>query len=80
MIEPDWQHALFTQAPPRLGNQYRGDPLLASWLRRTFPQDLAREVEAELDELGGVESALTKIAIDRFTSGDLIGTSKRRQS
>jgi alkylation response protein AidB-like acyl-CoA dehydrogenase len=54
MIEQDWQHALFTQAPPRLGNQYRGDPLLASWLRRTFPQDLAREVEAELDELGGV--------------------------
>jgi alkylation response protein AidB-like acyl-CoA dehydrogenase len=54
MTQQDWQQALFTQAPPRLGNQYRDDPLLTSWLRRTMPDEVARDVTVELDELGGI--------------------------
>jgi len=54
MTTLDWRQALFTQSPPKLGNQYRDDPLLGSWLRRTFPKDAARELEAELDGLGAV--------------------------
>jgi alkylation response protein AidB-like acyl-CoA dehydrogenase len=42
----------FTQAPPQLGNQYRDDPLLVSWLHRTLPLKRARVFEAEIDELG----------------------------
>lgn len=54
MNDPNWQQSLFTQAPPELGNQYRDDPLLASWLRRTLPADVLRELAPELDELGDV--------------------------
>jgi len=43
---------MFTQAPPQLGNQYRDDPLLGGWLRRTLPVDVYRKLEEELDELG----------------------------
>ncbi len=50
----DWQDALFTQAAPRLGNQFRDDPLMGSWLRRSFPPDLARSLAGELDELGAL--------------------------
>src|SRR5512141_604029 len=59
MTTPGSTQALFTQAPPQLGNQFRDDPLLASWLRRTIPSAAAREIAAELDELG------------RITGGDL---------
>jgi alkylation response protein AidB-like acyl-CoA dehydrogenase len=52
MIESHWQDALFTQAAPELGNQYRDDPLLESWLRRTVPADVLSALEPELDELG----------------------------
>ena len=44
----------FTQSPPRLGNQYRDDALLVSWLHRTLPLARLREFEAEIDELGAV--------------------------
>jgi alkylation response protein AidB-like acyl-CoA dehydrogenase len=54
MIDQNWQQALFTQAAPELGNQYRDDPLLAGWLRRALPADVLRAVEPELDELGGI--------------------------
>ena len=54
MTDHDWQSALFTQAAPELGNQYRDDPLLAGWLRRALPADVMRSIEPELDELGGV--------------------------
>ena len=50
----NWQDALFTQAAPQLGNQFRDDPLLGSWLRRTLPADAARELTDELDELGAL--------------------------
>ncbi len=54
MTVPISTQALFTQAPPQLGNQFRDDPLLASWLRRTIPAEAAREIAAELDELGRI--------------------------
>ena len=54
MIESNWQDSLFTQSAPELGNQYRDDPLLGSWLRRTLPAESLRELEPELDELGAV--------------------------
>jgi alkylation response protein AidB-like acyl-CoA dehydrogenase len=54
MIEPQWQQALFTQSAPELGNQYRDDPLLVSWLRRTLSAESLQDLEPELDELGGV--------------------------
>jgi alkylation response protein AidB-like acyl-CoA dehydrogenase len=44
--------APFTQPPPRLGNQYRDDPLLGSWLRRTLSLAQMRDFEPEIDELG----------------------------
>jgi alkylation response protein AidB-like acyl-CoA dehydrogenase len=54
MTDPHWQQALFTQAAPELGNQYRDDPLLAGWLRRTVPDSVMQPLEAELDELGAL--------------------------
>ena len=54
MTPTNWQQALFTQAAPELGNQYRDDPLLAGWLRRALPAGLLRDLEPELDELGGL--------------------------
>jgi len=50
----EWPQAPFTQAAPPLGNQYRDDRLLRSWLRRALAPDVARSIEAELDELGAV--------------------------
>ena len=44
--------ALFTQSPPSLGNSFRDDSLLRSWLSRNLPQDRRDDLEAELDELG----------------------------
>jgi alkylation response protein AidB-like acyl-CoA dehydrogenase len=44
----------FFQEPPRLGNQFDDDPLLASWLRRTLPPALANELRVELQELGAI--------------------------
>jgi len=54
MTDPHWQQALFTQAAPELGNQYRDDPLLAGWLRRTVPAGVLQSLEPELDELGAL--------------------------
>jgi len=42
----------FFQDPPRLGNQYDGDLMLRSWLERTLPDPVRREVEPELREMG----------------------------
>jgi acyl-CoA dehydrogenase len=52
MTDNDWRQALFTQAAPELGNQYRDDPLLRSWLRRTLPAGMLSALEPELDEIG----------------------------
>jgi acyl-CoA dehydrogenase len=42
----------FFQTPPSLGNQYDDDPVLRGYLDRTLPQDVLRELEPELRELG----------------------------
>src|SRR5829696_3701329 len=42
----------FRQEPPRLGNQYEDDRALRSYLKRTLPPDVLREVEPSLSELG----------------------------
>src|SRR6188472_1818271 len=54
-MHPDnWQETLFTQAPPALGNSFRDDPLLATWLRRTLPNAHSATLNPELDEIGAV--------------------------
>jgi len=45
-------NALFTQTPPRLGNQYRDDAFLRAYLRRVLPPEVLREIEPQLEELG----------------------------
>lgn len=50
----DWRDALYTQAPPTLGNQYDDDPLLASWIARSLPPPVARAAIDELRELGAL--------------------------
>jgi alkylation response protein AidB-like acyl-CoA dehydrogenase len=42
----------FQQAPPRLGNQYEDDPVLRSYLARTVPTEMLREIEPTLVEMG----------------------------
>ncbi|MCA1619698.1 MAG: acyl-CoA dehydrogenase family protein [Acidobacteria bacterium] len=42
----------FRQEPPRLGNQYEEDRALRSYLKRTLPPGVLREVEPSLAEMG----------------------------
>jgi acyl-CoA dehydrogenase len=42
----------FHQAPPTLGNQYEDDSVLRSYLRRSVPADVLREIEPALVEMG----------------------------
>jgi acyl-CoA dehydrogenase len=42
----------FQQAPPTLGNQYEDDSILRSYLRRSVPADVLREIEPTLVEMG----------------------------
>ncbi|MBC8031825.1 MAG: acyl-CoA dehydrogenase family protein [Pyrinomonadaceae bacterium] len=42
----------FQQQPPVLGNQYEDDRVLRSYLTRTLPPEMLREVEPALAELG----------------------------
>jgi acyl-CoA dehydrogenase len=42
----------FRQEPPRLGNQYEDDRALRSYLKRTLPPEVLRDVEPSLAELG----------------------------
>ena len=44
--------SIFVQSPPRLGNQYRDDAFLKSWLRRKLPAGVLRDIEGELAEMG----------------------------
>jgi alkylation response protein AidB-like acyl-CoA dehydrogenase len=44
--------SLFIQSPPRLGNQYRDDVFLRSYLRRKLPADVLAQIEAEFDDMG----------------------------
>lgn len=41
-----------TQAPPELGNQYTDDRVLASYLKRTVPEDVRADIEESLHTLG----------------------------
>lgn len=42
----------FIQAPPTLGNQFQTDRVLRSYLARTLPADVRRDVEPTLDAMG----------------------------
>ncbi|HET7844547.1 MAG TPA: acyl-CoA dehydrogenase family protein [Xanthomonadales bacterium] len=42
----------FTQSPPELENQYRGDRVLRSLLRRALAPEVLAAIEPELDEVG----------------------------
>jgi alkylation response protein AidB-like acyl-CoA dehydrogenase len=42
----------FQQTPPGLGNQYEDDRCLQSYLRRTLPAEMLREIEPALFEMG----------------------------
>ena len=54
MQADNWRQALFTQTPPTLGNSFRDDPLLGSWLRRTLPNAICAVLNPELDDIGAV--------------------------
>jgi acyl-CoA dehydrogenase len=45
---------IFIQSPPSLGNQYRDDAFLQSYLRRKLPAQMLSEIGGGLDELGGL--------------------------
>ena len=45
-------HTPFNQPAPQLGDQYQGDRVLRSYLRRALPTDVMRSVEAELASMG----------------------------
>lgn len=42
----------FFQTPPELGNQYTADRMMRSYLARTLPKDVLRDIEPSLDALG----------------------------
>jgi alkylation response protein AidB-like acyl-CoA dehydrogenase len=42
----------FEQAPPTLGNQYQDDRMLRSYLARVCPEEMLRQIEPSLFELG----------------------------
>ena len=42
----------FRQSPPRLANQFDDDRVLASYLARTLPPEVLRDIEPELRDLG----------------------------
>jgi alkylation response protein AidB-like acyl-CoA dehydrogenase len=75
MIDSGWREALFTQSAPELGNQYRDDPLLASWLRRALPAESMKVLEPELDELGAVAGG----PLYRLQLADRLNEPKLRQ-
>src|SRR5436190_14794788 len=48
----------FFQEPPRLGNAYDEDPMLADALCRLLPSDVLRAIEPELREVGELSARL----------------------
>ncbi|MBI2390313.1 MAG: acyl-CoA dehydrogenase family protein [Deltaproteobacteria bacterium] len=42
----------FFQTPPSLGNQFRDDRVLRSWLARALPPDARRDIEPSLEAMG----------------------------
>lgn len=47
----------FQQTPPSLGNQYSDDRVLRSYLARTLPHEMLREIEPALLEMGRLAGA-----------------------
>jgi len=45
---------VFIQSPPQLDNQYATDVFLQSYLHRVLPEDVLRDIEPELHEMGGL--------------------------
>ena len=45
---------MFTQPPPRLGNQYDDDRALRSYLRRALPTEVLNDIETSLRTLGAM--------------------------
>ena len=45
---------IFVQAAPMLGNQYRDDAFLRSYLQRKVPASALAAMTPELDELGAI--------------------------
>jgi acyl-CoA dehydrogenase len=45
---------LFTQAPPKLGNQYADDRFLIGYLQRKLPAEILRQIEGELSDMGSL--------------------------
>ena len=56
----------FIQAPPELGNQYDADRVLRSYLARTLPPDMLRDIQPALSRMG----ALAGGALYRFQLAD----------
>jgi len=46
------QNIMQFQVPPALGNQYEDDSVLRSYLKRSIPSDILREIEPTLVEMG----------------------------
>ena len=44
----------FQQEPPKLRNQYLDDPVLKSYLTRVLPEDVLRDIEPQLIEMGAL--------------------------
>lgn len=47
----------FNQQPPALGNQYEDDRVLRSYLKRVLPEDMLREIDESLTEMGRLAGA-----------------------
>src|SRR3982751_6860210 len=64
----------FQQPPPALGNQYQDDRVLRSYLKRALPDDMLREIEHSLFEIGRLAgSELYELQLaDRLKEPELI--------
>ena len=48
----------FVQSPPELANQYAADRVLRSYLARALPQEVLREIEGQLVEMGDLAAGM----------------------
>lgn len=46
------KRAPFNQPAPQLGDQYSGDRVLRSYIKRVVPADVLRDIEPELASMG----------------------------
>src|SRR5215212_6120692 len=47
----------FEQTPPKLGNQYKDDRVLRSYLQRVLPREMLESIEGSLFEMGRLAGA-----------------------